>query len=265
MSFIGTAAPPHDSKLFQFSNPNAADIAARMAETGTSKRYTQARGRARREALLTAARALLHERTMDEITLPMISERAEIPASSTYHFFSDIRMLYKDLARMIADEMSLIAPEIIAYQRWQDCVGTFMQASAAYFNSDAAARQLLLGPQTAPDIKRAACHDDLRFGAVLSNVLESFYHLPQMNDPVLTCFYTIQIADTFFSLSVLEDGIITDRMLDQAIIASTSYLANYLPPILEMRHNTPVKPRARNASGATQGHNVGLRSAVKVA
>ena len=189
---------------------------------------------------------------MDEITLPMIAERAEIPASSTYHFFPDIRVLYKDLARNIADEMSLIAPEIIAYSRWQDCVGTFMQASAAYFNSDAAARQLLLGAKTAPDIKRAACHEDLRFGAVLSSVLDAFYHLPQMNDPVLTCFYAIQIADTFFSLSVLEHGIITEQMLDQAIIGSTSYLANYLPPILEMRHNTPVKNQIRKISGSVE-------------
>ncbi len=199
---------------------------------------------------------------MDEITLPMIAERADIPASSTYHFFPDIRVLYKDLARNIADEMSLIAPEIIAYQRWQDCVGTFMRASAAYFNSDAAARQLLLGPKTAPDIKRAACHDDLRFGAVLSRVLASFYHLPQMNDPVLTCFYTIQIADTFFSLSVLEYDIITEQMLDQAIIGSTSYLANYLPPILEMRDTTPVKHRIWKAGSSLESNALRANSAI---
>ena len=211
-----------------------------MSETGKTKRHTQARGRARREALLVAARSLLHERDMDEITLPMVSERAEIPASSTYHFFPDIRELYKDLARCIADEMSLVTPEIVAYSRWQDCVGMFMRASAAYFNSDAAARQLLLGPKAAPDIKRAACHDDLRFGAVLSHMLDSAYHLPQMNDPILSCFYAIQIADTFFSLSVLEEGVVTERMLDQAIIGSTSYLANFLPPILELRVGSPI-------------------------
>tara|TARA_R110000868_G_C10886070_1_gene763268 strand:- start:245 stop:955 length:711 start_codon:yes stop_codon:yes gene_type:complete len=236
-----------------------------MSETGNIKRYTQARGRARREALLLAARALLHERTMDEITLPMISERAEIPASSTYHFFSDVRVLYKDLARMITDEMSLIAPEIIAYQRWQDCVGTFIRTSAAYFNSDTAARQLLLGPQTAHDIKRAACHDDLRFGAVLSNLLESIYHVPQMRDSVLACFYAIQIADTFFSLSVLEDGIITDQMLDQAILGSTSYLANYLPPILEMRNSMPLKHPGRRTSGAGDAGIFKTRKTVSVA
>ena len=184
---------------------------------------------------------------MDEITLPMVSERAEIPSSSAYNFFPDIRVLYKDLARVLADDMTHIMPPVVPDQRWQDCVANFMRVSAAHFNSDAAARQLLLGPKTAPDIKRAACHDDLRFGAVLHHLLESVYHLPQMNNPVLTCFYTIQIADTFFSLSVLEHGTITDRMLDEAIIGSTSYMANYLPPILELRQVEQPKHAGKRA------------------
>jgi AcrR family transcriptional regulator len=221
-----------------------------MAETRNNKRYTQARGRARREALLLAARTLLQERDMDEISLPMVSERAGIPASSTYHFFPDIRVLYKDLARSIADEMTQLTLPVTTYQRWQDCVATFMKASATYFNSDAAARQLLLGPKTVPDIKRAACHDDRRFGAVLFDLLESVYHLPQMQHPVLTCFYAIQIADTFFSLSVLDHGEINDKMLDEAVVGATSYLANYLPPILELREIAPVQRVARGTKSA---------------
>lgn len=238
------------SKQFGLWIVNGTDIAHSMSEDGTQKRYTQARGRARREALLIAARALLHEREMDEITLPMVSERAEIPASSTYHFFPDIRVLYKDLARNIAEEMTLITPKGKSYQNWQDCVATFMDASAAHFNSDAAARQLLLGPKTAPDIKRAACHDDMRFGGVLSELLGSIYHLPQMNDPVRTCFFAIQIADTFFSLSVLEHGTITERMLGEAIVGATSYLANYIPPILELRDREPPKRGTRSVKAA---------------
>lgn len=241
-------------KQFGLSNLIGTDIAIRMAETGNNKRYTQARGRARREALLLTARTLLQERDIDEISLPMVSERAGIPASSTYHFFPDIRMLYKDLARSLAEEMTGIALPVTTYQRWQDCVATFMKASATYFNADAAARQLLLGPKTVPDIKRAACHDDMRFGAVLFHLLESVYHLPQMQHPVLTCFYAIQIADTFFSLSVLDNGKINDRMLDEAVVGATSYLANYLPPILELRETAPV---ARVTHGAQSPDGAG--------
>ena len=230
-----------------------------MAQSDQGKRYTQARGRARRGALLQAARSLLHQREMDEITLPMISERAEIPASSTYHFFSDIRVLYKDLARTIADEMSLLEPDPIQFSQWRDCVAAFMQASASYFNSDAAARQLLLGPKTAPDIKQAACYEDRRFGVVLHSVLNKSYHLPQIHDPILTCFFAIQIADTFFSLSVLEHGFITGEMVEQATIGSTSYLANYLPPILVLRECAsplPDKTRKKRLPARTTASRV---------
>lgn len=216
-----------------------------MTVTANGKRYTQARGRARREALITAARTLLDERDMNEITLPMVAEQAGIPASSTYHFFPDLRELYKTTARIIADEMTLLKPEAVAYRRWQDCVATFFEASAAYFNSDAAARQLLLGPQTAPEIKRSACYDDMRFGAALHSLLDTVYHLPQMTEPVVTCFYAIQLADTLFSLSVFEHGHITPHMLNVAVTASTSYLANYLPPILELRSDRVPRRQTR--------------------
>lgn len=198
---------------------------------------------------------------MDEITLPMVSERAEIPASSTYHFFPDIRMLYKDLARTIADEMSLLRSDADIDLRWQDSVANFMRASASHFNSDPAATQLLLGPKTAPDIKRAACHDDMRFGGVLSQLLESAYHLPQLHDPVLTCFYAIQIADTFFSLSVLEDGFITEFMLNESIVGSTSYLSNYLPPILGRRETVPAARSIRATEETTEQPKISVVAA----
>ncbi|MBB3861280.1 AcrR family transcriptional regulator [Novosphingobium hassiacum] len=204
-----------------------------MAEPGTTKRYTQARGRARREALVAAARTLLQECSVDEITLTMVAERASIPASSAYHFFPDIRVLYKELACQLADEMTEIELPAMQYDRWQDCLAAFVGTSAMYLNGDAAARQLLLGPQTAPDIKRAACHDDMRFGAILFSLLDSQFHLPKLRTPVLTCFYAIQIADTFFSLSVQDHQKISEDMLGEALVGATSYLANYFPPILQ--------------------------------
>lgn len=217
----------------------SADIAARMPETGNNKRHTQARGRARREALLAAARGLLQKCTVDTITLTMVAERAGIPASSAYHFFPDIRVLYKDLACHLVDEMTQIELPTMPFERWQDCVATFVGASAMYLNADAAALQLLLGPQTAPDIKRAACHDDMRFGAILFGLLEARFHLPPMRTPVLTCFYAIQVADTFFSLSVQDNKKISEEMLGEALVGATSYLANYFPPILQPRDQRP--------------------------
>jgi AcrR family transcriptional regulator len=206
-------------------------------EPATGRRYTQARGRARREALIQAARDLLQEREIEEITLPMVSEAANIPSSSTYHFFPDLRELFKELARTISDEMASGEPAIAADAGWQAIIGVYLNASADYFNADAAARQLILGAKTTPEIRQAGCHDDYRFGVQLHAVLSERFHLPELAEPIAIFYRAIVIADAFFALSVLEDGVITPHLVTEATRAATSYLSNYLPPILQHRRS----------------------------
>jgi len=210
-------------------------MATGAVEAGTGRRYTQARGRARREALLKAARELLVSHDIDSITISMVSELADIPSSSTYHFFPDMRELYKELARTVSDEMIQLAPPIAADATWQAIVETFLGSSADFFNRDSAARQLILGPRTAPDIRQAGCHDDYRFGVQLHSVLSERFHLPELAEPVAIFFRAIVITDAFFALSVLEEGVVTQHMVTEATRAATAYLGNYLPPILRLR------------------------------
>lgn len=202
-------------------------------DSATSRRYTQARGRARREALIQAARDLLQDREIDDITLPMVSEAANIPTSSAYHFFPDLRELYKELARIVSDEMLCGEPRIAADASWQEIIAIFVEGSADYFNADAAARQLMLGPRTTPEIRQAGCHDDYRFGAQLHKALDERFLLPAMDEPVALFFRAIIIADAFFALSVLENAAVTRYMAKEAARAAISYLANYLPPIMQ--------------------------------
>lgn len=199
------------------------------------RRYTQARGRARREALLRTARDLLQERDIEDITLPMVSEAADIPSSSTYHFFPDMRELYKELARATADEMLANEITIDANASWQSIISAFLLSSASFFNAHRAARQLMLGPRTTPDIRKAGCHDDYRFGAQLHAVIAERFHLPELEEPVALFFRAIVIADAFFALSVLEHDIVTAHMILEAERATVAYLCNYLPPVLQRR------------------------------
>lgn len=212
-------------------------MATGAIEAGTGRRYTQARGRARREALLKAARQLLEIHDIEAITIAMVSEVAEIPSSSTYHFFPDMRELYKELARIVSDEMVQLEPAIAADAPWQAIIGGFLSASAEFFNGDPAARQLILGPRTAPDIRQAGCHDDYRFGVQLHAVLSERFHLPELAEPVAIFFRAIVITDAFFALSVLENGVVTPHMVTEATRAAVAYLGNYLPPILEPRRS----------------------------
>lgn len=211
-----------------------------MVKAGpAAKNHTQARGRERRKALLHAARALLDKHDFDQITLPMIAEQANIPPSSTYHFYPVVADLYTDLARSISTEMVGHIATDRSFARsatWHAVVRGFMEAAASFFNADRAALQLMLGPRTPPDIKRAACYEDHRFGNALRALLERDFVLPHLNDPEGTFFRAIQIADLMFSLSVAEHDMVTEWGCEEGVNASIAYLGLYLPPMV------PAKP-----------------------
>jgi AcrR family transcriptional regulator len=210
-------------------------------KTPNIRKHTQARGRARREILLLATREMLREREMDEITLPNVAEAADIPSSSTYHFFPDIKTLYQEVARAIAEDMVHIAQlPTDPHVSWQDLVRQFIVAGAGFFNANRDARQLILGPKTVHDIRNAACVEDHRFGHQLHALLATHFHLPDIEHPVELCFRAIQISDALFSLSVSEHGYISEEMRDEAVLASTAYIGCYLPIVMRRKTALPV-------------------------
>lgn len=201
-----------------------------------ARRHTQARGRARREALVQAALAMLDEgMECAALTLPQIAGRAGIPTSSAYHFYSEINDLYKDLVRLVARDMAAAFPAPAAPEGWKAVVAAFLAFGRAYFNDHAAARQLMLGPAIAPEVKKAGCWEDYRFGRALMAAVEREFRLPPLDDGAATFFKAIQIADFFYSLSVMETGRVTEAARQEGEAATLAYLALYLPHFLPRR------------------------------
>lgn len=198
------------------------------ANAGTG-RAMQARGRARRAELLTAARAALAEQSLDQIGMAGIAERAGIPLSSTYHFFGDIGELWKELARTIAAQQASEDLDLPRVSSWQDLIKASLTHHRNAFNNDPAARKLMLGPHTPPDIKNAACKEDFRFGTALWMAVRSQFVLPELADSRELFFKALLIADVFFSLSVAEHDRVADYALNEAVLAVTAYLSIYLP------------------------------------
>lgn len=208
---------------------------AETDKTTRTRKFTQARGRARRQALLQAARRLLFERDLEQITLPTVAEEAGIPASSTYHFYPDMKELYKDLAREIAAEMIAVPASCPAPRTWEDLVRAYTRAGADFYNRDMAARQLMLGPKTPPDIKRAGCARDAGFGDSLMAFIDRHFVLPELPDPGAIFFRAIQVADALFLISVEEHDRLTDEYVEEAGNAVIAYLGLYLPRFLPRR------------------------------
>lgn len=201
------------------------------APANSQARATQARGRTRRNELLVAARLALSHSALDQISMATVAQMAKIPLSSAYHFFSDISELWKELARTIARQQAgdLELPQTSC---WQDLVKISLAHHQIAFNSDPAARKLMLGPHTPPDIKNAACKEDYRFGTALWKAVSSQFILPELADGRVVFFKALLIADVFFALSVADEDRVSQDAGDEAALAAISYLGAYLPPQL---------------------------------
>lgn len=208
------------------------EVEISTADGSSGKRHKQARGRLRQKALLQAARKLLFEYGMDQLTLPIVAEHADIPASSAYHFYPDMKELYKDLCREIAAEMISSPTGDLAPENWEGVVTAFIKAGVEFYNKDMASRQLMLGPQTAPDIKRAGCAPEAGFGDALMNLIAKYFVLPDLENPSAVFFRAIQVADTMFMISVEYHNHITEEYMIEARNVMVAYLGLYLPKVL---------------------------------
>ena len=111
----------------------------------------RAPGIARRKRLISAARALLAQRDLDEISLADVARAARIPKGSAYHYYDDILDLYVQLIGVFGEEMLEDVRRPLRGRlpgSWVGIVAALVRRGADYFNDHRAARQLLISPKT---------------------------------------------------------------------------------------------------------------------
>jgi AcrR family transcriptional regulator len=207
------------------------------------KKRTQERGRLRRTHMVTAARKLLFVRELDEIALTDIADAADIPKSSAYHLFPTAFDVHAAAAQEIAGELELHMRglHLPICDGWADFVGAFIRHGARFFNDRRDAMQLLLGPKSPPAIKTVDREkSDLAISRQMVDALSKHYILPDWISRDETFFRAIEIADLFFSLSVLRCQRITEEYVAEAVRATNAYLALYIPAILPPAEEFPL-------------------------
>lgn len=201
------------------------------------KSRTQLRGRMRREALISAARALLRERPIREVTLADIAAHAGIPASSAYHFFPDVQGVYQALVGVLEGELVAWHEQLRDCNdpRWQDVVARYLTHGAEFFRANRCATQLMLGPYSPPAIKLSDRDNDYELAMHLLHLVGEHFVVPEMPHLPDVFFHAIEIADVFFGLSVIRFDAITPDYSLEATRAALAYLEIYLPPVLLRR------------------------------
>lgn len=210
-----------------------------MTQTIVRKSATQARGRARRKALLAAARDMLTTKTLQEIELSDVAAMAGIPKSSAYHFYSDIHSLYAELASIEDEELrEVFLQPVPEAESWVEILFVLIDRAAAYFRANRSAQQLMLGPATPPDIKRSSRMADVAHGAVYEQQINAQFVLPDIPDRDRKFFCAVESIDLMFQLSLIERDVLDDAFVEEAKTIASAYLGAFIPRVLAKRSLT---------------------------
>ena len=227
-----------------------------VALLGNRKRSLHARGIERRRRLLDAARSVLAERDLDQISLGDVAARANVPKGSAYHFYDDIQDLYAALLVSLQEELIEVLSQPLRgrFRRWQDVVTSLTKRGAAFYMGNPAARQLQIGPKTPPVLKLHDRRSDIAIAKLYEEHIASVFELPPIANRSRLFYRAVEIADLMFCLSMLEHGSVTKDMCREADRAASAYLSSYLPAAL------PYRNAAAPGYAATSPSHPGARS-----
>ncbi|QJY38894.1 TetR/AcrR family transcriptional regulator [Vibrio europaeus] len=198
----------------------------------------QNRGIIRREKLRAAARQLLNERDISEVTFADIAATAGVPKSSSYHFYANSDDLYAELASYYGVELlGLLSakPERDLVTQWHDIVDILIDRAMQFYRSEAAARQLFISGKTSPIIKQKDRSNDSLIAKALLEMFNHYFDVPDfaMRDEVF--FIWVELVDTVFTVSQMKHGDITAEYANEARRVAKAYLGTYLPVDLPLQ------------------------------
>lgn len=198
----------------------------------------QARGVERREVLIAAAKELMGRYPLEDVSFRVVAQAARVPQSSAYHFYAN----KYDLFSAVASEVLILFVE--AYSKpvpkekaatWQDLMGEMVDRSIAIFRTDVVARELIIGPKTAPEIIPDDAWVDERLYSAIIDQLNEHFIVPEVPDLAEKLKFASTIFKSLLTVSLREGGEITDAIAGEAKRACCGYLSTYLPASLPRR------------------------------
>lgn len=195
------------------------------------RKPVQGRSRERVEKVIAAAEALLLEQGPEDTSIPEVAARAGVPRASIYPFFPNKYALFLTIGdhhlKQVAKLISQASTELDT-DNWQALVDGAVRGVAAYYNRHPVAGLLILGgpmSRTGYLSQEITIQDIGQRLRPLFQKLETRQPLPE-NPDVITI--AVEIAFACMRHSWFTHEQVTDAMAEQASLAATAYLANWL-------------------------------------
>ncbi|WP_417661459.1 TetR/AcrR family transcriptional regulator [Pseudomonas sp.] len=204
----------------------------------TTVRKPRASSQARIAAILAVARELLAEQGAASLSIYSVAERAQIPPSSVYHFFTSVPALLEALTADIHAAFRACLQEPVDHQQlrsWRDLSAIVEQRMLAIYANDAAARQLILAQHGLSEITRADRQHDIELGQQMQALFEQHFALPALPDDIDVFALAMELGDRVYARSVQLHGHISPRLAEEGMRVFDAYLGLYLPSCLPKR------------------------------
>jgi AcrR family transcriptional regulator len=202
------------------------------------RKRVQERGNARRVLLLEAAEAMLESVPIEELSFKQVSAKARVPEGSAYHFFANRYDLLAALASRLADRFRESYARPVpkgSIGSWHDLVGIVVDRAVAIYSQSPAAMKIWLSGRTPAQVRLADHVSDAQVSSDLYEWFNNYFVLPDLPEDYDIFFYFLELADVPLSLSIIENGKLTNQAIEEAKRVGVGYLGTYLPPVLEKR------------------------------
>ncbi|MDH0098658.1 TetR/AcrR family transcriptional regulator [Ectopseudomonas hydrolytica] len=203
-----------------------------------SPRKPRASSQARIAQILAAARELLAEQGMANLSIYTVAEHAGIPPSSVYHFFASVPALLEGLTSDVhaAFRACLLEPvDHSGLQSWHDLSRIVEQRMLAVYAADAAARQLILAQHGLAEVTQADHQHDIELSRLMQALFDRHFPLPQLPVDIDVFALAMELGDRVYARSVQLHGEITPRLAEEGMRVFDAYLGLYLPAALPKR------------------------------
>ncbi len=197
-----------------------------------------AKGITRREALVDTAARLLETHSVDDISLKMIADTAEIAVGSAYHFYPNSNEVFAELARRFGRELAgvVAAPYNDDEARsWQSMWCAAIDRAVEIYEKEPAYAKLIIGGQAPSEIKLSDRANDEQIGTLFVDIISQRFEFQDFPGRSSIFFIAVEIVDLVLSLSMIRSGHISEDMAAEAKRASIAYLRTYLPETLPKR------------------------------
>lgn len=214
------------------------------------RKPSQARTLERVNRAIAAAERLILERGPEEVSIPDIAEASGVPRASLYQFYANKHQLFaaiteRQLARVL--EYMQTGAKALAGYHWRDTIPLLIRGVSGHFNQNPVASILILGwPVSRATFQAQGVTVDNIGAAVHDMLLTTTPRIDLSRHPSATTV-VVEISFACLKYGYYREGVISEAIQEQAVLAATGYMEQLLP--VELRHPAAsyVSPTALHA------------------